>query len=117
MKKGSSLVELLAVLVVMGIIAGIVIPTAGSLIKKTKKKSCDISISNICDSYEKLIQFESITNDNQRYQYLDEVMEEYDVTKTTVDGNVAYKGICKEKGIYVFTFDESGKIHGYCTGH
>ena len=42
MKKGSSLVELLAVLVVMGIIAGSVIPTAGLLIKKTKKKLCDI---------------------------------------------------------------------------
>lgn len=117
MKKGSSLVELLAVLVVMGIIAAIVIPTAGALIKKTKKKSCDISISNICDSYEKLIQFEDVSKDKQRYMYLDEVMEEYNVTKTSVDGNVAYQGVCKEGGIYVFTFDENGKIHGYCTGH
>lgn len=117
MKKGSSMVELLAVLVVMGIIASIVIPTAGSLIKKTKKKSCDISINNICDSYEKLIQFEDVKNDNQRYLFLDEVMEEYDVTKTIVDGKVGYQGLCKEKGIFVFTFDENGKIHGYCTGH
>lgn len=38
-KKGTSLVELLAVIVIMGIIAAIAVPTVGALLKNTRMKA------------------------------------------------------------------------------
>lgn len=117
MKKGTSLIELLVVLVVMGIIAAIVIPTAGALIENSRKKACKISIENICASYQSLVQFENIVSDEERYEYLDEVMQDYNVIKIEKDGKIGYKGICKSEGIYYFSFDSYGQLSGYCSEH
>ena len=46
-KKGTSLVELIAVIVIMGIIAGIAIPTTIAVINRQKKNSAIKSCENI----------------------------------------------------------------------
>jgi len=45
--KGFTLVELMAVIIVLGIVALIVIPIADNFIKDNKQKSYDIQINNI----------------------------------------------------------------------
>lgn len=49
-KKGTSLVELLAVIVIMGIIAAIAVPTVGALLKNTRKKAAGSDIVTVIQS-------------------------------------------------------------------
>ena len=49
-KKGTSLVELIAVIVIMGIIAGIAIPTTIAVINRQKKNSATKSAKNVLES-------------------------------------------------------------------
>ena len=46
-KKGTSLVELIAVIVIMGIIAGIAIPTTIAVINRQKKNAAKESVRNV----------------------------------------------------------------------
>ena len=49
-KKGTSLVELLAVIVIMGIIAAIAVPTVGALLKNTRKKAAGADMLTVIQS-------------------------------------------------------------------
>lgn len=49
-KKGTSLVELLAVIVIMGIIAAIAVPTVGALLKNTRKKAAASDVLTLVQS-------------------------------------------------------------------
>lgn len=51
-KKGTSLVELLAVIVIMGIIAAIAVPTVGALLKNTRQKAAVSDITTVVQSVE-----------------------------------------------------------------
>lgn len=49
-KKGTSLVELLAVIVIMGIIAAIAVPTVGALLKNTRQKAVCSDLTTLVQS-------------------------------------------------------------------
>lgn len=51
-KKGTSLVELLAVIVIMGIIAAIAVPTVGALLKNTRQKAAVSDVQALVSSIE-----------------------------------------------------------------
>ena len=50
MKKGFTLVELLAIITIMGLIALIAIPTVVTMIKNSRKDLCEIEVKNIISS-------------------------------------------------------------------
>jgi len=52
MKKGLTLIELIAVLVILGIIAAIAIPTIGNTINNQKERAANAEWSNILSSAE-----------------------------------------------------------------
>lgn len=117
-RKGISLVELLAVIVILGIIAAIAVPTVGSLIKKTKEKACQASMSSSVISYNTHVQFENITTNDQRYAALEEVMQYMNVTKENSNVGLAYKGLCSDKdGVYTYLFNEFGELSVTCSYH
>jgi type IV pilus assembly protein PilA len=49
-KKGVTLVELLAVIVIMGIIAAIAVPAIGGLIKNSERKAAETEYANLLDA-------------------------------------------------------------------
>lgn len=50
MKKGFTLVELLAIITIMGLIALIAIPTVVTMIKNSRKDLCETEVKNIISS-------------------------------------------------------------------
>ena len=50
MKKGFTLVELLAIITIMGLIALFAIPTVVTMIKNSRKDLCEIEVKNIISS-------------------------------------------------------------------
>ncbi|MBP5446311.1 MAG: prepilin-type N-terminal cleavage/methylation domain-containing protein [Acholeplasmatales bacterium] len=54
-KKGTSLVELIAVIVIMGIIAGIAIPTTIAVINRQKKNAAKSSADNVMAAAESVL--------------------------------------------------------------
>ena len=54
-KKGTSLVELIAVIVIMGIIAGIAIPTTIAVINRQKKNAAEKSVGSVISTLKNLI--------------------------------------------------------------
>lgn len=54
-KKGSSLVELLAVIVILGIVAAIAVPTIGSLLKNSRKKAVSLEMVNLVQGVERYL--------------------------------------------------------------
>lgn len=54
-KKGTSLVELLAVIVIMGIIAAIAVPTVGALLKNTRRKAAGADMLTVIQSIDTFV--------------------------------------------------------------
>ena len=54
-KKGTSLVELIAVIVIMGIIAGIAIPTTIAVINRQKKNAAEKSVESVLATAKDLV--------------------------------------------------------------
>ena len=61
-KKGTSLVELLAVIVIMGIIAAIAVPTVGALLKNTRQKAAVSDVTALVSSIETWAASEDISS-------------------------------------------------------
>ena len=60
-KKGVTLVELLAVIVIMGIIAAIAVPAIGGLIKNSERKAAETEYANLLDAARLYAQSENPT--------------------------------------------------------
>ena len=78
-KKGTSLVELIAVIVIMGIIAGIAIPTTIAVINRQKKNAAVKSAQNVVDAAKSVL-LEASTG--QEISYVDADVDD--------DGNHTY---------------------------
>jgi prepilin-type N-terminal cleavage/methylation domain-containing protein len=65
--KGFTLVELLAVLVILGILAGIAIPSVFHLIEKAEADACHASTAEIERMYETYLAIESIDHTDMRF--------------------------------------------------
>ncbi|WP_404330377.1 type IV pilin protein [Mesobacillus maritimus] len=74
--KGFTLVELLAVLVILGILAGIAIPSVFRLIEKAEADACHVSTAEIDRMYETYLAIESIDHTDMRFsQFLKDHVE------------------------------------------
>ena len=104
--KGFTLVELLAVIVILAVISLIATPMVLGVIEKTKKSAAIESANGIMDAAEKNM-IESMLNGESKTRY--------DLTNDT---SLSYKGEKPESGILLI--DDKGKmsikvkINGYC---
>ena len=81
--KGFTLVEVLAVIVILGIIAGIAAPNVLSTINNSKNKSYDIMISNIITASKSLYEEVEYGGTIHNYTTNDSQAEEIEETTTT----------------------------------
>lgn len=119
-KKGTSLVELLAVIVIMGIIAAIAVPTVGALLKNTRQKG---AASDFTTMYQAAQTYLVGSKDNTvssgallagDYVSIDDdavtgtiiFTQQSNGITVTVDGDVTYK---KDNKTYKITYDTNKK--------
>ncbi|MCC3647498.1 prepilin-type N-terminal cleavage/methylation domain-containing protein [Cytobacillus oceanisediminis] len=93
-QKGLTLIELLAVIVILGIIAAIAIPSIGGLINKTKEDAKVAEAVQIVNAAKLFITTnptaDSMDQDDLE-QYLDNVNDkEFSVSVTNTDGKYSY---------------------------
>ena len=93
MKKGFTLVELLAVIVVLAIVSLIAIPTINNLIRKTKDDSAILG----AQSYAHAIETQSITNELKGLGNIKDGVYEIGTIDVNVHGKTPKKGIITVK--------------------
>lgn len=83
--RGFTLVEVLAVIVILGIIAGIAAPNVLSTINNSKEKSYDIMIKNIITASKSLYQEVEYGGEIHKYTSDEETDTEEETTETNTD--------------------------------
>lgn len=114
-KRGSSLVELLAVIVILGIISAIAVPTISALIKNSKKKACRQSLENIEISCKYLLLSKG---DHENFIGIDNLVSEVFVDSGGTKVNEhEYSGICSNDGNYTYEITSVGNLIIRCSEH
>nr|WP_309099766.1 prepilin-type N-terminal cleavage/methylation domain-containing protein [Fredinandcohnia onubensis] len=100
-QKGLTLIELLAVIVILGIIAAIAVPAIGNVIDKTEEKAAYTEAQQIIDSARLYITAETPTfgNDNKLtlnntdtdFQAYYDKAGTFTLVVTNTDGNLTYE--------------------------
>lgn len=81
--RGFTLVEVLAIIVILGIIAGIAAPNVLSTINNSKEKSYDIMIKNIVTASKSL--YQEVEYGGEIHKYTIDEEEEEETTETNTD--------------------------------
>lgn len=113
-KMGMSLLELIAVLVVLGIIMGIATTVTIGVIHRQQRNACEASCENVSKTYAAEMMF----NINPTYTYeeiLDQVLI-HDYGFECERENM-YKGICPSDCLCKVTVNQIGNIEIYCETH
>ncbi|MEG0138016.1 MAG: prepilin-type N-terminal cleavage/methylation domain-containing protein [Bacilli bacterium] len=100
MNKAFTLIELLAVILILGIIALIAIPTVTNIISESKQESFKVTVSNISASVEQNCQLEILKGLPQTNTYV--------ITNKKIDPSIEMKGNMPQTG--TFTVDKDCKI-------
>lgn len=115
-KRGISLFEVLAVIIILGIITAIAVPTSVTLIKKTKKDACERSFESIITSIEEIFTIDENDSFIGSESEIDGVFIEAGGTKI---GEGKFSGICPSDGEYTYKITDSKTIVISCSheGH
>ena len=104
-KKGASLVELIAIIVIMGIIAGISAVTISTVIDRQRKNSTVTALNNIYESAKSLlVQVETASYD-ENITVVDEEFCYISLTTLIDSGNVDGKDYKPENNEIFFCYD------------
>jgi type IV pilus assembly protein PilA len=102
-QKGLTLIELLAVIVILGIIAGIAVPTIGGIIENSKEKAHDANIQMFENAGRLAVASNEKPKDGKAWTLEELVKEEFlaEVPVSPWDENKDYNGtVSAEDGSY-----------------
>lgn len=103
MKKGFTLVELLATIIILGVVATIAIPTVRKLFDSSTKESLVLTSKGLNDAFANKCMLEKMAGSNINNIYYIENNNIY--TELDKKANVDYKGSLPTYGKYTFTND------------
>jgi type IV pilus assembly protein PilA len=101
-QKGLTLVELLAVIVILGIIAGIAVPSVNGIINNSKEDAHEANIDMI-EAAGKLAKISGLNPGEDGYTVTELQTEGYleSVPLSPWDGTTRYNGSINDTGVYV----------------
>lgn len=106
-QKGFTLVELLAVIVILGIIAAIAVPSIGNIIQKSREDAVLADAQQFISAAELYAVSNDVTAGKLSYEELDPFLKISDESKW--DKDEAYVDVTEVDGEFDFTFTGTGK--------
>ncbi|WP_191560715.1 type IV pilin protein [Metabacillus idriensis] len=121
-ERGLTLIELLAVVVILGIIAAIAVPSIGNVIQKSKDDAVHAESVQVLDAAKLLVATQNPEGTNiysnipdttgakeDLNEYLDGV-DKYAITVTNTNGKYTYTNIKVIKGSKEIEYDDEAKL-------
>jgi prepilin-type N-terminal cleavage/methylation domain-containing protein len=85
--KGFTLVEVIAVIAILGILAGIAVPSVIGLIEEARKDVCDANVLQLERVYERYLALESVEHSEFVFE---QYLLDYDVSLCPIGGDISY---------------------------
>lgn len=116
-KRAFTLVEMLIVIVVVGILAGIYLLSAAPAIERAKETDCIADRATMKREYY-LLKAENTfaTSADLMKAFTEAVKNDLGRSNVSGDGHT-FENICRDKGVYTCSLDENGAISIFCSSH